>query len=79
MGRGEVKRAELVSRPRFSPGRVTRRRPAESRLATRPGDRLCIAHLTGSTKMPAMRQKTVQLTGQPTGPHIIQRTGQRTG
>jgi len=29
--------------------------------------------------MPAMRQKTIQLTGQATGPHNIQRTGWRTG
>ena len=36
---------------------------------------LGIGHLTGSTKMPATRQQIIQLTGQPTGPHIIQRTG----
>jgi len=52
---------------------------AENRVFTRLGRELChrlrIAHLTGSTKMPATRQKIIQLTGQPTGPHNIQRTG----
>ena len=39
---------------------------------------LSIGHLTGSTKMPATRQKTIQPTGQFTGPHIAQRTSQHT-
>jgi len=36
-------------------------------------------HLAGSTKMPTMRQTTIQRIGLRIGPHIAQRTSQRTG